>query len=266
METPADKAVEKEAMVCEAAQEECEEACRECEEAIRECEEAALSCRYLLSVCVIIIILLGSLLIYLNLPYDEEKGKDVKVYYIMPKGCTDCDLKMIEKPAKTIGVDVEVVESDAFKKAMILVVSENKTDYTSANSELNFLGILCDFAQIDDACALFNESQDISLATACVEKYNVSLDTVFFYTQDGCDHCADMASWIRELKKEGYEFYTIDLDDEEKTKIADECLFKILDLSGDIPQFACASNGKGMPRAFTSIEEMKAFADDCASA
>lgn len=248
---------------CAAAKEECEEAVVECEEAIRECEEASLSCRYLLSVCVIVIILLGSLILYINLPYDEEGDgfENMTVYYLMPVGCVECNPLMIEGISSELELDIKIVESDSVLSPSVLVVYEGRSTLGLAKSRLNVLSMLCDFTGVKKSCDL--RLEDIDSMVVCLSGYNISADTVVFFTQDGCDRCSDMKPLISQLKGEGYGFYTIDVDDEDELAVAEACLSDILDLEGVVPQFACAGKGRSRLGAFTSIEQMRDFADEC---
>ncbi|MBN2013872.1 MAG: hypothetical protein JW778_01705 [Candidatus Altiarchaeota archaeon] len=242
---------------------ECEVAVKECEDAILECEDASLSCRYLLSVCVIIIILLGSLIIYLNLPYDEngERFENLTVYYLKPQGCVDCDLSAMNEVSSELRLDIAVVESDSVLRPSLFVVYGDESTLGLANSKLNMLSLLCYFADVKESCELRDE--DIRSAVECLSSYNISGDAVVFYTQEGCERCSDMIQWIRQLRDEGYSFYTIDVDDEDEREIAEQCLNDVLDLHGVVPQFACAAKGRNSIGAFTSIEQMTSFAEDC---
>lgn len=224
-----------------------------------------LSWRYLLPVSVLIIILLGALLIYSNLPRNETEREfeNLSIYYLMPLDCEDCDPSMISEISSELKIEIKSIRTKIVPRPNVLVIFGDKADMGLANSKLNTLSLLCEFANITKACELRDELRDIEFAVDCLNRYNISSDSVIFYTGEDCDHCSRMRPWIRQLRNENYTVYTIDFADENRTSIADECLYNVLDLKGDIPQFACAALGKNHMGAFTSIEEMREFAENC---
>lgn len=240
---------------------ECEEAVKECEVAIRECEEAALSCRYLLSVCVIIILLLGALLVYFNLPYLGRGDERLKVYYMMPLKCVDCDVLMVNEVASEAGLVVEDVVSDSVNRPSILIIYGNASTLASASSRLNILSALCFFASHNRSCELRKlAAQEV---VKCLGGYNISEDTVLLYTQYECDYCRNLSSWARELRKEGYKFEEIDLAYKQDKEIADRCLSSVIDLRGVVPQIICPANGVNRMGSLNSRDELRSFAESC---
>lgn len=233
-----------------------------------EYEGTTRSWRYILAVSFIIIILVGAGLIYLNRPHAETKqeSENLSIYYLMPLDCEDCDLSMINEISSELKIEIKSIRTKIVPRPNVLIIFGDRADLGLANSKLNTLSLLCEFANITKACELRDGLRDIEFAVDCLNGYNVSSDSVIFYTGEDCDHCSEMKPWIRQLGKENYTFYTIDLVDENRTRIADECLSEILDLSGDIPQFACPALGRSHMGAFTSIGEMREFAENCRNA
>jgi len=230
-----------------------------------ESEENMLSWKYILAVSLIVIIFVGVGLIYLNRPHNEtgQKFENLSIYYLMPLDCEDCKQSMINEISSELEIEIKSIRTKIVPRPNVLVIFGDKADMGLANSKLNILSLLCEFANITKACELRDELRDIEFAVDCLNKYNISSDSVIFYTGEECDHCSEMKSWIKQLRKENYTFYTIDITDENRTGIADECLYNVLDLKGDIPQFACAALGKNHMGAFTSIEEMREFVENC---
>jgi hypothetical protein len=224
-----------------------------------------LSWRNLLPITVIVVILLGVVLVYFNLPPEEDVvgSGNLSVYYLMPVDCVECNPLMMDEISSDLGIEIRVIRTKIVPRPSILIIYGDRADMGVANSRLNVLSLLCEFANISGACELRDEAKDIESAVDCLAGYNVSSDSIIFYTGDDCEHCSEMKPWIRQLTGEGYVFYTIDIMDENRTKIADECLPNILDLRGNIPQFACAALGRTHMGAFTSFEEMRDFTVNC---
>jgi hypothetical protein len=233
-----------------------------------ECEESMTSWRCMLPTIVVIILFAAAILIYFNTPRPEkgQKYENLSVYYLMPPDCEDCDLSMIDGISSDLDVEIRGVRTRIVPRPNLLVVYGNRADMALANSKLNVLSLLCEFTNITRACDLRDELKSIESAVDCLNGYNVSPNSVAFYTGDDCEHCSGMKPWIRQLGKEGYAFYTIAIEDENMTQIADDCLSEILDLKGNIPQFVCASLGKHHMGAFESIEDMREFAENCKNA
>lgn len=247
---------------CTTAKADCDAAYKECEDAIKECEDAALSCRYLLSVCVVVIILLGSLLVYLNAPYSGKSSNgELRAYYLMPPSCRDCDTYVVKQVSSELGVRIDTVVSDGVQKPMLQVFFGNKSTVGTARTRLNILATLCSFAGNAKACSLVNAS--VTEPVACLGRYDVSPDTVIFFTQSGCDYCESMKAWVRELRDDGYLFRDVDVFYKNDKEIADACLSGLLDVDGVVPQFVCPASGVAKVGAFASKEEMKEFADAC---
>ncbi|OYT41732.1 MAG: hypothetical protein B6U86_01750 [Candidatus Altiarchaeales archaeon ex4484_43] len=157
-------------------------------------DETSRSWGYVLAVS-LIIILVGAGLIYLNRPHPEteREPENLSIYYLMPPDCEDCDLSMINEISSELKLKIKSIRTRIVPRPNILVIFGDKADMGLANSRLNTLSILC----VD-----------------CLNRYNVSSNSVIFYTEEGCDHCNRMKPWIRQLRKENYTFYTIDLTDE----------------------------------------------------
>jgi hypothetical protein len=250
---------------CESAKDECDEAYKECEGAIKVCEEAALSSRYLLTVCVVIIILLGSLLVYLNLPYGQRRSEALSVYYMMPLGCKECDVEMVRMVSSDVGEKIDIVVSDSVSRPSLLLVSNNRSTLWVAGSRLNILSGLCSFANNRKSCDLRNNS--LLESAGCLRAYNISGDSLIFYTQGECDFCRNMSSMLSAVRKAGnFSVVTLDVDYKSKREIASKCLSEILDVGGKVPQLACPSNGLSRMGLFSSEDEMRKFAQACRSA
>jgi len=102
----------------------------------------------------------------------------------------------------------------------------------------------------------------------CLNKYNITSDTVAFYHASWCPHCQKMEPWVKELENQGYKFLWAQADSQESTmvanvKIAQECYKDVINFGGGIPQFGCAANGQLHIGEFMSKEEMKNFAEKC---
>ena len=243
-----------------------DEAYKECEDAIKVCEEAAVSSKYLLTVCVVIIILLGSLLVYLNLPLGQkQQSSSLSAYYMMPLNCVDCDVGMVKMVSSDVGVGIDAVVSDSVSRPSLLLVSRNKSTLWVAKSRLNILSGLCSFGGNKKACGLRNSS--LAEAVVCLGGYNITGDSLIFYTQGECDYCRNMSSMLSRVRKEGnFSVVTLDLDYASKREIAGKCLSEILDIDGNVPQLACPSNGLIRMGLFSSESELQKFAEACRTA
>ncbi len=213
----------------------------------------------------VLVVVLGCFLIYSGFSDNgcENKSSEVVVYYLMPLDCVDCNPEMLEDISSKLEIYVKSVESDSVTRPSVFVVAGNKSTLGLANSELNILSLLCEFAKLEESCVLQDELLSVSSAVECLSKHNISDDAVFFYTQDECAPCSDMLPWIKQLKAEGFVFHVVDVDKGEDMSFADECLTQVLDIDGIIPQFACVSNGQNRLGAFTSIEDMRSFSENC---
>jgi len=100
----------------------------------------------------------------------------------------------------------------------------------------------------------------------CLEKYNLTLDTVAFLHSDGCGYCNRMKPLIIELENianNSYKFLWANSADTEKIKIAQECYAGIFDFNQGVPQFACPANGKWNLGSFLSKDALQNFQDEC---
>ncbi len=98
----------------------------------------------------------------------------------------------------------------------------------------------------------------------CLNKYNITSDTVIFYHTDWCPHCKKMKPWVQNLTDEGYKFFWVEAEKEpDKVKIVKECASKEINIYGGIPQFGCVANGESHLGEFMSIEDMRNFAEKC---
>jgi len=115
-----------------------------------------------------------------------------------------------------------------------------------------------------------NAEDVLTSRKTCLEKYNVSADTVGFLHRDGCGFCTKMKPFITELENNtvnSYNFLWINTADSEKMKIGRECLADIFDFGQGVPQFACPSNGQWkLGAVFQTVDEMKNFAEECKKA
>lgn len=233
-------------------------------------DDRGVSLKYLLLAGVVVILLVGVFLVYYNPPcretVEESVTENLSVYYLMPPDCGDCDLQMIEDISSELGIKVRAIQTKIVPRPNMLVIYGDRADLGLANSRLNTLSLLCEFADIKRACELRDELRDIESAVECLGRYNLSANTPIFYTDSDCDHCREMSAWVEQLSGEGYAFYKIDIADEGRTRIVDECLSSILDMSGNVPQFACTALGRNHVGAFKSLEDMREFAVNCVSA
>ncbi len=128
---------------------------------------------------------------------------------------------------------------------------------------------------ISSECLSNNCLNNVCVKTSCLEKYNISEDTIAFLQMDGCGFCTKMKPLVQELENKGYKFLWINTADSEKMNIARECLANIFKFGEGVPQFACPSNGELHPGAFGSwvgtdfvsnVSQMQKFADECRDA
>ncbi len=119
---------------------------------------------------------------------------------------------------------------------------------------------------ISSECLSNNCLNNVCVKTSCLEKYDISEDTIAFYHLDTCPHCVKMEPWVQELENKGYKFLGVNVADAEKMKIAKECLPDVLNFNEGIPQFGCPTNKKLKIGEFMSIEDMQKFADECRDA
>ncbi len=99
---------------------------------------------------------------------------------------------------------------------------------------------------------------------SCLEGYGIDKGAVIFYHTDWCPHCQKMKPWVQNLTDEGYKFFSVEAEKEpNKVKIVKECASKEINTGGGIPQFGCPANGKSHIGEFTSIADMKNFAEEC---
>ncbi len=96
----------------------------------------------------------------------------------------------------------------------------------------------------------------------CLNKYNITPDTVAFYHSNQCLYCQNMKPLVQNLTDKGYKFLWIEIITWENYNIKQECLSNIL-TSQYIPQFGCPSNGELHVGEFSSISEMENFAKKC---
>ena len=96
----------------------------------------------------------------------------------------------------------------------------------------------------------------------CLNKYNITPDTVAFYHSNQCQHCQNMMPLVQNLTSKGYNFLWIEISTGENNNIKQDCLSGLL-TSHYIPQFGCPSNGELHVGEFSSILEMENFAKKC---
>ena len=219
--------------------------------------------RYILGGLVVIIGVLAFLLMQNMLVNPGPNSGDVGVYYLMPVQCSDCDSSSFKELMSGIGVDSESVVSDSVSSPMIFMVYDGRSTLALANSRLNILSALCEFTDNLQACNL--KEDYVFSAQECLKKNNISEDAIIFYTQGECEPCSQVLPFVRSLRDEGYSFEKLDLDSSRDMAVAEECLSGVLDLEGQIPQFACTSNARVRLGGFESEEELRAFAQNCKS-
>lgn len=89
-----------------------------------------------------------------------------------------------------------------------------------------------------------------------------SPNVVYFIHADWCPHCQKMKPWVQQLEGEGYEFFWAESSNTSAIQIATSCLQGIAKMQY-IPEFVCISNRGDHVGEFASIDEMRAFADEC---
>lgn len=101
-----------------------------------------------------------------------------------------------------------------------------------------------------------NSSVNNTLGDQC------SPNVVYFIHADWCPHCQKMKPLVQQLEGEGYKFFWAESGNKSAIDLAASCLQGIAQMKY-IPEFACISNSKSHVGEFGSIDEMRAFADEC---
>ncbi|HEX55263.1 MAG TPA: thioredoxin [Candidatus Altiarchaeales archaeon] len=192
----------------------------------------------------------------------HEQLDRIKIIYLIPLNCDDCNLPMLQDIAYELEIKSELYITDAVKRPSALIMKDNRATLAVANSKLNIVTAICEFTGNERACSM-RDSINSSNMENCLSKYNISKNSVIFFHTEWCSHCRKMVPWIEKLENETYEFVWIDANDDERMKIVRECLAQILDKRGYVPQFACPANSKLHIGEFRTIDEMRKFAEEC---
>lgn len=94
----------------------------------------------------------------------------------------------------------------------------------------------------------------------CIEKYDISPDTVVFYHADWCPHCQNMRPIVQELEAEGYNFHWAETSTGEGMEVISDCLKDAIQQG--VPEFVCAGT-KEVKVGEMPKENLKSFADKC---
>lgn len=223
------------------------------------------SCPGAVGTCEVPSTTLASTAICPKCPSSSTSDENLRILYLMPIDCKNCDVAMIDDISGGIGIEIEKYVTDSVPRAMVLLTFKNKATTALAGSELNILNAICEFSGYKKACLLRDAMVGSPKTEICLDKYNLTKDQVAFYYTDWCPHCTRMKPWIKELENESYKFLWLNAENESDIKIAEECFSKILNIGGGIPQFACPSNGGLKVGEFSSKEKLKEFAEECKS-
>jgi hypothetical protein len=98
--------------------------------------------------------------------------------------------------------------------------------------------------------------------TECLANYNIESNIVFFIYSDTCTYSNQMKPFVQQLETEGYKFLWIDAKNGSEIQKISACLGDVLEYTGT-PEFICPIKEMSISGAFSNMEEMKSFADDC---
>ena len=100
-----------------------------------------------------------------------------------------------------------------------------------------------------------------SKITSCLEENGLPTESIIFIYSDSCPHCTKMKPWVEELEGKKYQFLWVSVNGD-KIQTISKCLEGIVELRY-VPDFICPLTEKNKVGAFTSIEEMENFIEEC---
>ncbi|MEA1924993.1 MAG: hypothetical protein U9M95_03900 [Candidatus Altiarchaeota archaeon] len=219
------------------------------------------------------VVVLATLLINKQAPCEQNQNNcppcvfnqssELKLIYLKPINCMNCDTEMIEQISKQLGVAIEKYVSDSVPQPSILIFNQGRNTLAAADRRYNILDSICQFTNHSKACEL-RDYVNLTGIHDCLSKHNITKNTTIFFYKSEIKECQQMKEWIQELEKE-HSFYIISLNNQERMGIARECLPKLVSLEKlFVPQLICPANGRKKIGAATK-EELKNFAVNCYS-
>lgn len=206
---------------------------------------------------VLIVILMGAYI--LNTPSQQEcpeqecncsetcefnQSADLKLYYLMPQDCSDCDKEMIDSLSKQLGVGINKYYTDSVPHPSLLILVNKKSTLAVATRRFNILQGICDFANYSKACEL-KDYVNTTGERSCLRKNNLSPQSVFYFYSKKGQKSMDMKEIVEKVEKQGYGFEYVRLNDREKMGISKKCLSNLTSFKQVmIPKMVCPATGE----------------------
>jgi hypothetical protein len=205
---------------------------------------------------------------------------DLRVYYLYPLRCIDCDLnkpgqcdfcnsyydeRMMDTLSQSVGVPVKYYVSDAVNRPNVFVASKDKVILGDGRGRFNIAHTLCSFAKVEPSCELF--SQELVRVGSCVAGYGLGKGDVVYHTNSkNCAECQKTEPIVAELKGLDFEgakinVRSVDSTDAAQMKLMQECL-QGFDNTDYAPQLLCPKTGKDLTGVFT-LSQARDFAEEC---
>jgi len=96
----------------------------------------------------------------------------------------------------------------------------------------------------------------------CLAKYTLTSRDIFFIYSDTCIYSNEMKPWVQQLESRGNSFVWVNTKNSSAMQIVTTCLAGVLKYEGT-PEFICPANEKSFTGAFSSINELENFANNC---
>ncbi len=195
-------------------------------------------------------------------PWTYNQSTGLKLIYLMPLGCEDCDLEMVDRISNQLRIPIDKYVTDSVPQPSILILNNNVSTLATAATRYNILSSICETTNHSVACQLINYTNTTS-TIECLEKYDIPQNTLIYLHKADLQLCRDIRKWITELEKEDLIFYVISLDNIDRMKIGRECLSELTSFKNlFFPQLICPADGR-IKVGPISYSELKKFAADC---
>ncbi|OYT53333.1 MAG: hypothetical protein B6U72_06180 [Candidatus Altiarchaeales archaeon ex4484_2] len=192
-----------------------------------------------------------------------NQSSELKLIYLEPINCVNCDIEMIEQISRQLGVPIEEYVSDSVPQPSMLIFHQGRNTLATADRRYNILDSICQFTNQSKACEL-RDYVNLTGIHDCLKKHNITKNTTIFFYKSEIKECQKMKEWIQELDDE-HSFYIISLNNADRMGVAGECLPKLVTLEKlFVPQLICPANGRKKIGSVTK-EELKKFAANCYS-
>ncbi len=192
-----------------------------------------------------------------------NQSSELKLIYLEPINCVNCDTEMIDTLAKQLGVAIEKYVSDSVPQPSMLIFHEGRNTLAVADRRYNILDSICQFTNHSKACEL-RDYVNLTGIHDCLREHNITINTTIYFHNSEIKECQKIKGWIQELGNE-HSFYIISLNNIERMETAQECLPKLVSFEKlFVPQLVCPANGRKKIGAVTK-EELKQFAVNCYS-